>query len=166
MLPLKFPPLSNHRSMCWHGIILSDLRIYKILNMHETADSDIVTIIMIILRVILGVLRGATVWSIWLATLQTCIARPADMIESCTIAYLKEFCIAFMLYLILILTYDANSVIFTFKMKPLMPQIYQENFPFKKSVEIWIMKRSTFRLPTRIRWNFIGEFFWPQKKQF
>ena len=58
------------------------------------------------------------------------------MIESCTIAYLKEFCIAFMLYLILILTYDANSIIFTFKMKPLMPQICQENFPFKKSGDL------------------------------
>ncbi len=39
------------------------------------------------------------------------------MIESCAIAYLKEFLYAFMLYLIPILTYDANSVIFTFKMK-------------------------------------------------
>ena len=136
MLPLKFPPLSNHRSMCWHGIILSDLRIYKILNMHETADSDIVTIIMIILRVILGVLWGATVWSIWLATLQTCIAWPTDMLESCTLAYLKEFSIAFMLYLIPILIYDANFVIFTFKMKSPMPRIWQENSPFKKFKEI------------------------------
>ena len=39
------------------------------------------------------------------------------MIESCAIAYLKEFLYAFMLYLIPILTYDANSVIFTFKMQ-------------------------------------------------
>ena len=159
MLPLKFPPLSNHRSMCWHGIILSDLRIYKILNMHETADSDIVTIIMIILRVILGVLRGATVWSIWLATLQTCIAWPADMIERYALAYLKDFFIAFMLYLIPILTYDANSVIFTFKsLKSPIPQIWQKNSPFKKSKEIWIMKRSTFRLPTEIQQDFIKEF--------
>ena len=37
------------------------------------------------------------------------------MIESCAIANLKEFLYAFMLYLIPILTYDANSVIFTFK---------------------------------------------------
>ena len=109
---------------------------------------------------------GSTVWFIWLVTLQTCIARPADMIASCTIAYLKEFCIAFMLYFILILTYDANSVIFTFKMKPLMPWICHQNFPFKNSEEIWNMKRSTFRLPTRIWWHFIKEFFWPQKKQF
>ena len=104
-----------------------------------------------------------TVWSIWLATLQTCIAQPAEMTKSCTIAYLKEFCIAFMLYLILILTCDANSVIFTSKMKPLMPWICHENFPFKKSEEIRNMKRSTFRLPTRIQWHFIKEFFWPQK---
>ena len=55
------------------------------------------------------------------------------MIESCTIAYLKEFFIAFMLYLIPILTYDAYSVIFTFKMKSPMPQIWQENSSFKKS---------------------------------
>ena len=34
------------------------------------------------------------------------------MIESYAIAYLKEFFIAFMLFLIPILTYDANSVIF------------------------------------------------------
>ena len=129
MLPLKFPPLSNHRSMCWHGIILSDLRIYKILNMHETADSDIVTIIMIILRVILGVLRGATVWSIWLATLQTCIARSTDMIESCAIAYLKEIFIAFMLFFILIIPYKANSVIFTMK---------------KKSPLLWICQKRPF----------------------
>ena len=88
------------------------------------------------------------------------------MLESCAIAHLKEFFIAFMLYLIPILTYDAYSVIFTFKMKSPIPQICQENFPFKKSEEIWNMKRSTFRLPTRIQWHFIKEFFWPQKKQF
>ena len=34
------------------------------------------------------------------------------MIESCAIAYLKEFFIAFMLLLIPILIYDANSVIY------------------------------------------------------
>ena len=85
------------------------------------------------------------------------------MIESCTIAYLKEFCIAFMLYLILILTCDANFVIFTSKMKPLMPWICHKNFPFKKSEEIWNMKRSTFRLSTRIQWHFIKEYFGQKK---
>ena len=55
-----------------------------------------------------------------------------------------------MLYLISILTYDANSIIFTFKMKSPMPQICQENFPFKKSEEIWTVKRSTLRLPNLI----------------
>ena len=72
------------------------------------------------------------------------------MIESCAIAYLKEFFIAFMLFLIPILTYDANSVISTFKMKSPMSQMWQENSPFKKSEEIWIMERSAFRLPTEI----------------
>ena len=71
-----------------------------------------------------------------------------------------------MLYLIPILTYDAYSVIFTFKMKSPMPQIWQENSPFKKSEEIWIMKRSAFRLLNEIRQDFIKEFFWPQRKQF
>ena len=58
------------------------------------------------------------------------------MIESCAIAYLKEFFIAFMLYLIPILTYDAYSVIFTFKMKSPMPQIWQENSPFNICVNL------------------------------
>ena len=60
------------------------------------------------------------------------------MLDSCAIAYLKEFVIAFMLFLIPILTYDANSVIFTFKMKSLVPQMWQENSFFKKFGEIWI----------------------------
>ena len=88
------------------------------------------------------------------------------MIESCAIAYLKEFFITFMLYLIPILTYDAYSVIFTFKMKSPIPQIWLENSPFKKSEEIWIIKRSAFRLLTKIQQDFIKEFFWPQRKQF
>ena len=86
------------------------------------------------------------------------------MLESCAIAYLKEFFIAFMLFLIPILTYDANSVIFTFKMKSPIPQIWQENSPFKKSKKIWIVKRSAFRLPIEIRRDFIKEFFWLQGK--
>ena len=86
------------------------------------------------------------------------------MIESCAIAYLKEFFIAFMLYLIPILTYDAYSVIFTFKMKSPMPQIWQENSPFKKSKKIWTVKRSTLRFPTKIQLDFIKEFFWLQGK--
>ena len=77
------------------------------------------------------------------------------MLESCAIAYLKEFFIAFMLFFIPILTYDANSVIFTYKMKSLMPQIWQENSSFKKSEEIWTVKKSTLRLPTKIRQDFI-----------
>ena len=71
-----------------------------------------------------------------------------------------------MLFLIRILTYDANSFIYTFKMKSPMPQIWQKNSPFKKSEEIWIVKRSAFRLPTEIQHDFIKEFFWPQGKQF
>ena len=99
--------------------------------------------------------RPTTVWSIWLATLQTYITRPADMLEICAIAYLKEFFIAFMLFFIPILTYDANSVIFTFIMKSPMPQIWRENSHFKKSEEIWTVKRNTLRLPTKIQPDFI-----------
>ena len=54
------------------------------------------------------------------------------MIESSAIAYLKEFLYAFMLYLVSILTYDANSIMFTFNMKSPMPQICQENLPLQK----------------------------------
>ena len=88
------------------------------------------------------------------------------MIEICATAYLKEFFITFMLYLIPILTYDAYSVIFTFKMKSPMPQIWLENSSFKKSEEIWIIKRGAFRLLTKIQQDFIKEFFWPQRQQF
>ena len=107
-----------------------------------------------------------TVWSIWLATLQTCITRPAYMLESCAIAHLKELFIAFILFLIPILTYSANSIISTFKMKSPMPQIWQENSPFKKSKKIWTVKRSTLRFPTKIQLDFIKEFFWLQGKWF
>ena len=88
------------------------------------------------------------------------------MLESCAIAYLKEFFIVFMLFLIPILPCDANSVIFTIKMKSLTPQICQEKSPFKKSKEISTVKRSTFRLPTEMRKDFIKEFLWPYGKQF
>ncbi len=80
------------------------------------------------------------------------------MIENSAIAYLKKFFIAFMLYLIPILPYDANSVIFTIKMKSPMPQICQKNSPLQKSKEIWIVKKSAFRLPTEIQQDFIKEF--------
>ena len=43
-------------------------------------------------------------------------------------------------------------------MKSPMPQIWQENSPFKKSEVI--------RLLTEIQQDFIKEFFWPQRKQF
>ena len=87
---------------------------------------------------------------IHLTTIQTYITQPTDMIESCTIAYLKEFFIAFMLYLIPILPYDANSVIFKIKMKSPALQICQKNSPLKKSEKIWIVKKCAFRLPTKI----------------
>ena len=86
------------------------------------------------------------------------------MLESCAIAHLKELCIAFILFLIPILTYSANSIISTFKMKSPMPQIWQENSPFKKSKKIWTVKRSTLRFPTKIQLDFIKEFFWLQGK--
>ena len=55
------------------------------------------------------VIAISTVWSIWFVTLQTCVTRPADMIESCAIAYQKNFLYAFMLYFIPILPYFTNS---------------------------------------------------------
>ena len=88
------------------------------------------------------------------------------MIESCAIAYLKELSIAFMLFLIPILPYNANSVIFTIKMKSPMPTICPENSPLKKSEEIWMVKRSAFRLPTKIQWDIIKESLCPYGKQF
>ena len=54
------------------------------------------------------------------------------MIESCAIAYLKELFIAFILYLIPILTYDANSVIFTLKMKSPIATNLPRKFSFQK----------------------------------
>ena len=54
------------------------------------------------------------------------------MIESCAIAYLKEFLYAFMLYLIPRLTYDANSVIFTFKMKSPIATNFPRKFSFQR----------------------------------
>ena len=55
------------------------------------------------------------------------------MLESFAIAYLKEFFIAIMLLLIPILIYDANSVIFTFKMNSPMHAIYlAKKFSFQK----------------------------------
>ncbi len=54
------------------------------------------------------------------------------MLESCAIAYLKEFFIAFMLFLIPILPYDANSLIFTFKMKSPTPKNLPRKFTFEK----------------------------------
>ena len=71
-----------------------------------------------------------------------------------------------MLFLIPILPYDANSLIFTFKMKSPIPKICQENLPLKKSTEIWTVKRSTLRLPTKIRLDFVKELFWLQRKSF
>ena len=97
---------------------------------------------------------GLQYWSIWLVTLPTCITRPADMRESCAMAYLKDFFIAFMLYFIPILPYYTNSIIFVIKMKSPTPQICQENSPFKKSEEIWIPLWS----PTEIWRDFIKDF--------
>ena len=79
-----------------------------------------------------------TVWSIWFVTLQTCITRPADMIESCAIAYLKDFLYAFMLYFIPILPYFTNSVIFAIKMKAPTPQICQKNSLSKSVKRFWL----------------------------
>ena len=70
------------------------------------------------------------------------------MIESFAIAYLKELLIAFMLFLIPILPYDAVSVTFTIKIKSPISQIWHKIYPFKKSVDIWTVKRNAFRLPT------------------
>ena len=88
------------------------------------------------------------------------------MIESCAIAYLKEFLYAFMLYLIPILTYDAKSVIFTFKMKSLIATNLPRKFSFQKVEGDLDCEEARFQVANRDLTGFHQRVGWLKRKQF